>query len=394
MPGPSFDDARPTGDPVSQRVLAEMVERVDVGQLATRLLSDFRGQIPGYSRLAHAEIGAEIVAVTRTNLGLALRWIGDGRPPSREELARLRASARSRAGEGMPLEDLLTAYRLGERVCWQALAGAAHGPQHDRLFDAADVLMRYVNLVSTSITRTYVDERSMVTSESELAARRLLVALCGSELPSAEELELVEQLRFPLRSEYAPFAAVLPDGAVVRHAELAAELRGAGALAVTEGSRVCGLATAPLPVERLRLGDELVLTQRDALPTAELSVVLDQLRMQVDIARRAGRRGLLAAHEFLPELLLGASPQLAEQIERRVFGPLEGLQHGELTMTLETFAACGFHRQRTARALPVHRNTLVYRLQRIEEVTGLELETARDQTLVWLAAAHRRERQR
>ena len=45
---------------------------------------------------------------------------------------------------------------------------------------------------------------------------------------------------------------------------------------------------------------------------------------------------------------------------------------------------------RTAEALHVHRNTLLYRLGRIKEISGLNLEDAEERLALWLALkAHR-----
>ncbi|MBI3968749.1 MAG: helix-turn-helix domain-containing protein, partial [Chloroflexi bacterium] len=50
----------------------------------------------------------------------------------------------------------------------------------------------------------------------------------------------------------------------------------------------------------------------------------------------------------------------------------------ELASTLETFFASRGNLQRTAEALFLHRNTLSYRLGRVEDLTGLDLDDAED----------------
>ena len=48
-------------------------------------------------------------------------------------------------------------------------------------------------------------------------------------------------------------------------------------------------------------------------------------------------------------------------------------------------AARGFGTTGTAAALPVHRNTLLYRISRVQALTGLSLTDQRDPALVLLA---------
>ena len=65
-------------------------------------------------------------------------------------------------------------------------------------------------------------------------------------------------------------------------------------------------------------------------------------------------------------------------------------QKNELLKTLEAFFACLGNLARTADMLHVHRNTLLYRLQRIKEISGLDLDDAEDRLALWLALkAHR-----
>jgi hypothetical protein len=50
-----------------------------------------------------------------------------------------------------------------------------------------------------------------------------------------------------------------------------------------------------------------------------------------------------------------------------------------------SFAAHGFDASATAAAIPVHRNTLLHRVKRIEKLTGLNLREQQDRSLVLLA---------
>jgi carbohydrate diacid regulator len=56
-----------------------------------------------------------------------------------------------------------------------------------------------------------------------------------------------------------------------------------------------------------------------------------------------------------------------------------------LRETLLAWAEHGFHLVRTAEALHVHRNTLVYRLQKIESILGHGLRDHRHAIAVYLA---------
>jgi purine catabolism regulator len=59
--------------------------------------------------------------------------------------------------------------------------------------------------------------------------------------------------------------------------------------------------------------------------------------------------------------------------------------HGELTRTLRVFlSAHGGHRASAAR-LGIHRQTLVSRIRRVEDLTGLSMDRADDRAAAWLA---------
>lgn len=59
--------------------------------------------------------------------------------------------------------------------------------------------------------------------------------------------------------------------------------------------------------------------------------------------------------------------------------------HAELAHTAEVFLDCAGQAGRTASALGIHRQTLYYRLSRIEQLTGLDLDEGEDRLLLHMA---------
>jgi purine catabolism regulator len=65
-------------------------------------------------------------------------------------------------------------------------------------------------------------------------------------------------------------------------------------------------------------------------------------------------------------------------------------QGGELLKTLEEYFNHLGNLRATSDALHVHRNTLLYRLERIQQISGMNLEDAEEHFAMWLALrAHR-----
>ncbi|QDY79173.1 PucR family transcriptional regulator [Streptomyces qinzhouensis] len=65
--------------------------------------------------------------------------------------------------------------------------------------------------------------------------------------------------------------------------------------------------------------------------------------------------------------------------------PLLAPAHRELARTAEVFLDCAGQASRTAAALGIHRQTLYYRLSRVEQLTGLDLGEGEDRLLLHMA---------
>ena len=193
------------------------------------------------------------------------------------------------------------------------------------------------------------------------------------------------RLGFDLAAPTCPFTTQLVGASVADHADLAARLRTAGALAFTEGVRVTGLIPPGFGWTAFLADPQLLLAQELPTPCARLWAAAEGLRTLTAIAARSGCRGRVSAEDFLPELLVADSPEVADHIVRRVFGRLERANPMDLAVTLRCLATHGFDSAATAAALPVDVNTLLYRISRIEKLTGLSLKERRNRTLVLLA---------
>ncbi|GBD18603.1 Transcriptional activator PmfR [bacterium HR27] len=82
------------------------------------------------------------------------------------------------------------------------------------------------------------------------------------------------------------------------------------------------------------------------------------------------------------------SVEAARELVDRVLGPLEthDARHGtELLRTLATFLAHDGSWSATARALGIHRQTLVYRVRRIEQLTGCRVDRVSELATLYLA---------
>src|SRR3954447_4026381 len=143
------------------------------------MVATFRGEIAGYQRLPEPVVLGQIFEVSRRNVELFFRSITDGREVTEDDLDAFRESAKDRAAEGMPLEDLLHAYRLGGRLGWGAPMAPARPREEHALLMGAELLMRYVDRVSSAVAQAYLEERQHLVSEEERRLRLLVDALVG-----------------------------------------------------------------------------------------------------------------------------------------------------------------------------------------------------------------------
>jgi sugar diacid utilization regulator len=124
---------------------------------------------------------------------------------------------------------------------------------------------------------------------------------------------------------------------------------------------------------------------------AEIARSYGQARRTIDAVVRLGRQGQAVAFEDLGiHRLLLQVPDLAElkSFATEILGELDRQdpQRGaELLGTLACYFRENSSPQRTAQSLHVHPNTVAYRIRRVQEITGLRLDTYRDRLMAQVA---------
>jgi hypothetical protein len=367
------------------RTAAAIVARIPYPEAAEELAADFQDRMSTYELLSD-EAQAVSLPGFEANLTRWWRFLSTGEMPPNSDFDTMRAWTRARAREGARLEDLLGTLGLGHQLGWQLVRRHARGDEAEGLVAIAESLAQYLARISAIVTETYMAERELLVSEEERSTRSLLDRLCVDTPLDPPERELADGLGVPMQPAYRPFAVVMPGRPPHRHAALAARLRQGGlGLAVTQGDRVVGLTWRQLDLPDLDEGADVLLAVGEPTRRDELAAAREELAVLVAHGRAVGLRGRLTADHYLLEILLGRSPRLHARLRDRILMPLADDDHGELAGTLRALLRCHLDRMATSSELHIHRNTLAYRLGRIEEITGLDLGDPRDLACAYVA---------
>ena len=132
-----------------------------------------------------------------------------------------------------------------------------------------------------------------------------------------------------------------------------------------------------------------------ARSVAELARSHLEARQALRLSRRAGTRGRVTSYRALGAfrlLLEVQSPDALRAFVAEVLGPL--LKYAEsretpLLETLEALAAARWVRRAAARSLGIHINSMSYRIERIEALTGLSLDDPETRVAVAIAVRAR-----
>ncbi|MEU9576515.1 PucR family transcriptional regulator [Streptomyces chilikensis] len=401
-PRPRAPRFRSLTDAEALRVLHRGARAIqdELPDLTDRLVAALREQEPAYRAAMETDPNATWQEA-HGSLRHSVASLLDPRT-AREEARRCswRIGA-TRAERGFPLDALLHAFRLGGALVWQALVEetSRRAPDDVRLLVhvAADV-WNFVDEHCTLVADAYRQVERRLAWRRENRLRLLTAALLDGTSRIADLPEAAEALGLPEQGRYAVVAV---------NAGAAAESAAARAAAVPAGMRVHWHTGVDVDHGIVLLETDDALRRLAPAPDAHrgarigVGLPVDGLAALGDARRHADAAlgicpedgGSVRLHEQLPSALLLSSPELGRALAEEVLGPLLRLEPSDRDLLLDTLAAwleCDGSAQRAGARLYCHRNTVLNRLRRCEQLTGRSLTRPADVVQVSLALAARR----
>jgi len=352
------------------------------------------------------EVRADVRASTRQHIRRGLQILSGERdlrsagPGSALEL--WRETGRRRARQGVPLELVLNAYTLGARILWEALVARSPGPDpqapiDDRvLLRAGKTVWANLDVQNSVLIDAYRREAVRLQRQDLQRQQAVLDALLEGR---GADPEFAEEARSAL--DIGPDDAVAcvvvldqsASGDTLVPAEDRLDRLGIAARWHVRSGVHFGLLSGDLPGEA-GLVEALAGHAAGRMGVAASSDGVAGFAAAFQLATRAaetlarGESRVVSVTERLPEVLLAGSPQVTPLLVAETLGPVLAQPEPAATTLIDTLGALLRHDcspTHAAEELFCHRNTVIYRMKQIEQLTGRSLADPRDKMLLGLA---------
>lgn len=378
---------------LAKRVLA------DLDPVADQLVAEILGADPVYTRGRTPP--ADLRASCHDNLARILQGL-TGEPGEGDVYDAPHETGRRRAEQGLPLESVLHAYRLGHRIIWDSLVAQAREDPDEAavpgLVEAASHVWELVDTYSSEVTRAYRDTEQGLMRRDDRRRDALIDALLdgrGRERSVAADAASALDL-----SEHGPYVVVALQGTAHPAAEALA-VRGLRSVWRDRADREIGLVALAraTPLDVVRALEHLPDMRGGISPVVEGLAAVDGAHRLAETALRSfprGEQGLALLDSRLPAALVVTAPDLAARLIDQALGGVLRLEPGERDVLLDTLAVwldTGGSAGQTAARLFCHRNTVLNRIRRIETLTERSTEHVTDLVEWSLALLARRLRE-
>ncbi len=384
------DKQTPDGTPAHSSwalppALADAIEPSLPG-LDAEIIAAISVEVPEYARPLEGSFGRGVRRGVGEALSRFVAGIRDPRPGrggGREVYVEL---GRGEVRQGRRLDSLLSAYRVGARVAWRRLSRAADeaGFPPAVVYALADAIFAYIDELSAESAEGFAAAQSERQDQARIARDRLLAALLRRDPPAEGELDLLAaEAGWSPPEEVVALACAGDDLAALNRAlpagVLSGDVEGLGCAllspirAAEASATLAGRAGADPGPPAVTFGLEA--PWRLAGRSWEDARAVHELRLRAPAGLPAA--GPLATEDALAAtVLLDARPRL-ERLAARRLRPLGGETPASRARLLKTLRAVLAHQGRigaSAAALHVHPQTVRYRMGRLRELFGAELD--------------------
>lgn len=356
----------------------------ETDHLAKRVSAAIRAKLPAYRLISaeafDVEVGREVERVLRSaRTGRAA--LDDG------EIAEVAAIGETRARQGIPVDDLLRAWRIGvEVLVGCARESAQHlGVGEVQVLEFVQAMLAWsdVAMVATASAHRRTELAQAVAVDDD-RAKFVRGVLLGA-IPAVELRTQAEMLGLEPAGAYVAVRARLGDDVSRRELEQALGFRDSavksrGLCALVDGE-LAGFRIGPPPADV-----DGVVGFGPARPLEHLS---ESYRLAARALLTVEACGMRGAHDLAAlgiRAAVATDTDVGELLRQRYLEPLSaGGSADDVIATLRAYLACGMRVEATATRLFVHQNTVRYRLSRFEELTGASLRETEVLIELWWA---------
>jgi hypothetical protein len=352
---------------------------------------------PDYARFLR-ENRAEVMMSADLALNRIVTMAGSGPGGSLDEGDLFEEIGRIQCRQGNDLGVLLTAYQTGARVCWHHVSELAveAGMSPAALAALAEGVFAFVDRLSSASAHGYVLEQSESTAARERLRDELAELLLSDRADRAAVRAAAARADWPVPDELA--VVLFQPGSEMAH-RLVARLDRRHLVFSRPPRMGAILADPSRPGVRRRLATAL----RGSGAVVGVAVSPEQLPASAHIAEIAGQlqqNGVLTddpvfTDEHLDAIIVHRDGRLLDALRRQVLSPLDGATPSSQARLRETLSAWLRHmgdRHAIATELHVHPQTVRYRLARLHELFGDQLDDPATRSRLTLALAWAPER--
>jgi sugar diacid utilization regulator len=384
--------------------------------LAREIVDRFQREIVGFQITVQNSGPEAALQFSLRNVESLLDGLADDDSVPPALLDEAREFGRRSMRRGASLDSLLHEGRIWGATVWESVVAAAldtdGGDERAAALELGSRIWRHVDQVSSAAANGYLDE----ITDRGLIGRELLNALLAGHGDAEATRRLARSLHLRLGTSYV-VVLFRVDGTTTEEASEWKLATRAAVDRLVEAARSRLHPAAGSLLAGIRRGDLVVLhpiseptemagVRRacDALACelkidvsvgisgwhedlTELPVAYAEAWEAVEIAAGTGIRGkVIALDEVLIDHMLRSSPH-ARRILEATLRPLveyDRTHHAALVPTLRVYLDEGTNLTRSARALTVHSNTVLYRLRRIRELSGRDPRDLRELMILYL----------
>jgi DNA-binding PucR family transcriptional regulator len=375
----------------------------DAGRAIAELRQTMLAEAPAFTESGNPDVVPELEAHLEAHVREVCRLLGGGLPG---ELDFVREHAERRASQRFPLDALLQSYRILQRTLstWirEAALEVADESAHLRRVVAAvtDFVIEYTGSAGSLLTSEYVHHtRRLAEAEADRRNALLNTLLDGYDESDRVAAGLLRRAGYlqqrqsycvavarsvdPGEMESTPRAQRMADaiGEVLRPAGVRSiiGIRDNHVVAILSATRRTSGWTVPqtsvadrvYPALR-RVGPAALIGLSNDVPsTSHIPKAANEARLALDFAsvgNRVARYSDISLRQMLITRARSAGPSSrpawAEDLAAED-------RRGVLAATLRAYADCNMNAQKTAELLGIHPNTVYSRMQKIEQLTGL-----------------------